>query len=88
VYEERVDGWRIVAYKDGDVVRLISRRGVNHSARFPELVQAVARLSGTRLVHDGEVAVLGEQRQRAWLKAKVRCEGRFLVGGHVERREG
>jgi ATP-dependent DNA ligase len=25
VYEERLDGWRILAYKDGDRVRLVSR---------------------------------------------------------------
>lgn len=25
VYEERVDGWCILAYKDGDRVRLVSR---------------------------------------------------------------
>jgi hypothetical protein len=26
VYEEKVDGWRILAYKDGQRVRLLSRR--------------------------------------------------------------
>jgi ATP-dependent DNA ligase len=31
VYEEKVDGWRIVAYKDGDRVRLLSRHGVDHT---------------------------------------------------------
>jgi hypothetical protein len=28
VYEEKVDGWRILAYKDGDRVRLVSRSGM------------------------------------------------------------
>ena len=27
VYEEKVDGWRIVAYKRGEQVRLMGRRG-------------------------------------------------------------
>jgi len=27
VYEEKVDGWRILAYKDGALVRLLSRNG-------------------------------------------------------------
>jgi hypothetical protein len=44
VYEEKVDGWRILAYKDGARVRLVSRRGLDHSGRFPELVDAIARL--------------------------------------------
>jgi len=36
VYEEKVDGWRILAYKRGSDVRLIGRRGVDHRGRFPE----------------------------------------------------
>ena len=34
VYEEKVDGWRIVAYKDRDRVRLVRRHSVDHTRRF------------------------------------------------------
>jgi bifunctional non-homologous end joining protein LigD len=61
VYEEKVDGWRIVATKQGREVRLVSRKGVDHTARFPELAKAVAALPGTTLVLDGEVAMFDEQ---------------------------
>jgi bifunctional non-homologous end joining protein LigD len=61
VYEEKVDGWRLVAYKAGGNVRLISRKGVEHTARFPDLVKAVAALPGMPLVLDGEVAVFDER---------------------------
>jgi bifunctional non-homologous end joining protein LigD len=44
IYERK--GWRMLAYKDGTHVRLISRQGVNHTARFPELAAAVAKLPG------------------------------------------
>jgi hypothetical protein len=37
VYEEKYDGWRMVAYKDGARVRLISRNNVDHTERFREL---------------------------------------------------
>jgi ATP-dependent DNA ligase len=37
VYEEKVDGWRIVAYKDRDRVRLVRRHGVDHTRRFRDL---------------------------------------------------
>jgi bifunctional non-homologous end joining protein LigD len=37
VYEEKVDGWRMLAYKDGSPVRLISRQAVDHTRRFREL---------------------------------------------------
>jgi ATP-dependent DNA ligase len=34
VYEEKVDGWGILAYKDGDCVRLVSRNGRDHTRRL------------------------------------------------------
>jgi ATP-dependent DNA ligase len=33
IFEEKLDGWRIVAFKDGRRVRLISRQGVDHTER-------------------------------------------------------
>jgi len=70
IYEEKVDGWRMVAYKDGAHVRLISRNGVDHAARFREIAAAVAKLSARTLILDGEVAVYDEQlRSRfEWLR--------------------
>jgi bifunctional non-homologous end joining protein LigD len=61
VYEEKVDGWRMLAYKDGDRVGLISRNGVTHTHRFPDAA-AIARLRPQTLVLDGEVAVFDEHR--------------------------
>jgi len=34
VYQENVDGWRILAYKDSARVRLVSRDGRDHTRRF------------------------------------------------------
>ena len=33
VYEEKFDGWRVVAYKTSTNVRIVSRRGVDHTMR-------------------------------------------------------
>ena len=60
VYEEKVDGWRILAYKDGTSVRLLSRNGIDHARRFREIVAAVAALSEPTLVLDGEVAIFDQ----------------------------
>src|SRR5262249_824051 len=60
VYEEKYDGWRMVAYKDGRRVRLLSRRGVDHTARFPEIAKAIAHLPARTLILDGEVCVFDE----------------------------
>jgi len=49
IYEEKYDGWRMVAEKVGNQVRLTSRNGLDHTKRFPELVKAVAaRCRGSR----------------------------------------
>ena len=60
IYEEKVDGWRMVAYKDGAKIRLISRQGRDHAARFPELVAALRALDGS-LILDGELAIYDRQ---------------------------
>ena len=62
VYEEKVDGWRMLAYKDGARVRLISRNAVDHTMRFRELAGAIAKLRADVLVLDGEVAVFGRRK--------------------------
>src|SRR5260370_27494303 len=55
VYEEKVDGYRMVAYKDDDGVRLVSRNGRDHTRRFPELVKALGGLKPKSFMLDGEV---------------------------------
>lgn len=57
VYEEKYDGWRMLAFKDGRRVRLISRQGVDHTEQFRELAEAIAALKAPTLILDGEVCV-------------------------------
>src|SRR5499427_9574273 len=61
VYEEKVDGWRMVAYKSGANVQLVSRRGLDHTARFLALAKSIAALPSADLILDGEVAVFDER---------------------------
>jgi bifunctional non-homologous end joining protein LigD len=61
VYEEKYDGWRMIAYKDGSRVRLVSRSDVDHTARFPGIAAAVAELLAPQLILDGEVCVFDDQ---------------------------
>jgi bifunctional non-homologous end joining protein LigD len=55
IYEEKVDGWRMVAIKGERGVRLVSRKGL--TTRFPELVKALHGLKPRAFILDGEVAV-------------------------------
>ena len=56
--EIKFDGFRIVARKDGDGVRLWSRFGNDLTSRFPAIRDAVGGLEVDRAVLDGEAVVL------------------------------
>ena len=60
VFEEKYDGWRVAAYKDGRNVRLVSRRGVEHTKRFAEIAAAISQLPAQTLILDGEVCAFDE----------------------------
>jgi bifunctional non-homologous end joining protein LigD len=61
IFEEKVDGWRVLAYKDAAGVRLVSRNARDLTRRFPELAAAVAGLEPPTLLLDGEIAVFDSQ---------------------------
>lgn len=56
-YEEKYDGYRILAYKEGRNVRLMSRNDKDRTATFANIAKAVARLPNDTLLLDGEVVV-------------------------------
>lgn len=61
VYEEKYDGDRIIAYKDGPRVHLLSRKGEDRTDRFPGITAAIRNLKSETLLLDGEVVVLDKQ---------------------------
>ena len=58
VYEEKYDGFRILAYKEGDRVSLMSRNDIDRVARFPQIAAAVKALKSHTLLLDGEAIVV------------------------------
>jgi ATP-dependent DNA ligase len=58
VDEPKWDGFRCLAFRDGDEVDLPSRHGRPHGRYFPELTRALLGLARPRVVLDGEVLVL------------------------------
>jgi bifunctional non-homologous end joining protein LigD len=80
VYEEKVDGYRMVANKDGATVTLISRQGKEFTGRFPDLVQALASLPARSVTLDGEVAVYDRAHvsRFEWLRARPK-DGRATL---------
>ncbi|MET0842687.1 MAG: non-homologous end-joining DNA ligase, partial [Mycetocola sp.] len=58
-FEMKWDGYRAVAYLDGDDVRLMSRNGKDLTATFPELVKPLrAAVTPRSAVLDGEIVAL------------------------------
>jgi bifunctional non-homologous end joining protein LigD len=55
VYEEKYDGYRILAYKEGAKVTLLSRNQHDRTATFAVVAKAVGQLPERTLLLDGEV---------------------------------
>ncbi|MEO5700024.1 MAG: ATP-dependent DNA ligase [Casimicrobiaceae bacterium] len=56
-YEPKWDGFRCLAFRNGDDVDLRSKSGQPFNRYFPELVAALQALDATRFVLDGEIVV-------------------------------
>ena len=54
-FEPKWDGFRCLAFRDGDAVELMSKSGKPLGRYFPEVVTALANLSAERFVLDGEL---------------------------------
>src|SRR5579871_324242 len=61
-YEPKWDGFRCIAFREGQSVELQSKSGQPLTRYFPELVTALASLEADRFVLDGEIIVLLDER--------------------------
>ncbi|HUN74801.1 MAG TPA: DNA ligase D [Steroidobacteraceae bacterium] len=59
LFEPKLDGYRALAFVEGSTVRLQSRRGLDLTALFPEIVADLAAQLIDRMVLDGEIVALG-----------------------------
>ena len=74
VYEEKVDGWRMLAYKDGPRVRLVSRNGRDHTQRF---VAQDSRMEGTQM---RKIQPIGPRWKRPILALLIGMSSLYGVG--------
>ena len=61
-FEEKYDGVRILAYKEGSSVSLISRNAIDRTARYPEIAAAILNLKAGTLALDGEIVVFDAKK--------------------------
>src|SRR3954454_1358383 len=65
-YELKLDGYRAIAVKDGGEVSLYSRNGNSFNAKFPSVVDALAKLQPKHFVIDGEIVALDENGRHSF----------------------
>jgi ATP-dependent DNA ligase len=56
-YEPKWDGFRCLAFREGETVTLMSKAGKPLTRYFPEVVESLVGLGSTRFVLDGELVV-------------------------------
>ena len=61
IYEVKWDGYRALAIKHGDSVRLLSLKNRSLSADFPDVVRAVGTISAHTATLDGEVVAVNAE---------------------------
>jgi bifunctional non-homologous end joining protein LigD len=59
-YELKLDGYRLQAIKDGDKVRLYSRRGNDFTRKFDKIAMWVSEIKAASVILDGEAVVVDE----------------------------
>jgi ATP-dependent DNA ligase len=56
-YEPKWDGFRCLAFRDGDTVRIQSKAGKPLGRYFPDVVESLTELAARRFVLDGEIVI-------------------------------
>jgi bifunctional non-homologous end joining protein LigD len=81
IHELKWDGWRIIARREGRLVRLWSRNGRNWSEAFPWIVDALRRTPIEAVTIDGEAVCLLEDGRPDFhaLRLKQSCREARLV---------
>ncbi len=62
LHEIKLDGYRIIAFKNGDDIRLISRNNKNLTKYFDHIVQELKKIPLKKVIMDGEIVVLDKNQ--------------------------
>ncbi|HEV2268924.1 MAG TPA: non-homologous end-joining DNA ligase [Steroidobacteraceae bacterium] len=76
LFEPKLDGYRVIAFVTGGTVRLQSRRGIDLTAQFPEIVTELAALGGEQVILDGEIVALGPDGRPSFNALQNRAQRR------------
>ena len=68
LYEPKYDGFRCLAFRDGDKIELQSKKQKSLNRFFPEVAAGLARLKAERFVLDGELVIPGQSFETLQLR--------------------
>jgi len=74
-YEIKYDGFRALAFLDGDEIQLLSRNEKDLSGRFPEVKEALQSLGLQSTIFDGEIAALDSKGRTSFQLLQAREMG-------------
>jgi bifunctional non-homologous end joining protein LigD len=74
-HEIKRDGCRILALKQGERVRLWTRRGTDYTDKFPKMAEAIRCLSADEALIDGEAVVLRPDGRSDFEALMTKCGG-------------
>ena len=60
IHEIKYDGYRLMVWRDGERVRLFTRRGFDWTERYPWITHSARKLRASRFLIDGEAVVYGD----------------------------
>jgi len=76
LFEPKLDGYRVIAFVEGTTVRLQSRRGIDLTPQFPEIVAELAVLGSDQMILDGEIVALGPDGRPSFNALQNRAQRR------------
>jgi ATP-dependent DNA ligase len=72
LHEIKHDGFRVIARKDGDRVRLYSRPGNDMTRRFPQIAEALTGLRSRSCIIDGEAVACDDNGLASFERIRYR----------------
>jgi bifunctional non-homologous end joining protein LigD len=82
-FEPKFDGVRTLVYVQGEGVRLVSRKGRDQSAQYPELLNLWQWITATTAVLDGEIVAIDEGGRTSFERLQSRIN--LQAAGDIER---
>jgi ATP-dependent DNA ligase len=79
IHEIKDDGYRIMASRAGDGVRLLTRNGYDWARRYPLIVEAVAALRAHSCLIDGEAVCCDDKGVVVFTKLRQRRNDQYVV---------